>query len=132
MLYGGQGNNKLNVFLFTSRNIITVQIREKVKHGKGLNADIQNIIQELLSNDLACSVKCRIGFLCSKGKGYQESSAEHFIGMNTKDVCCHTCGHKIPKEDLNKEKNEACRFWTNNHEQVSQLNTYCKKVDFIC
>jgi hypothetical protein len=126
MLYDVDENNQLDVYLFTSRNMITVQVRKERKCGKVLNADMQKIMQELLKNVFACSMKCKIGFLCRKEKGYQESSVDHFIDMNTKDLCCHTCKST---DGITEERDEAHRFWTDNPEQVSQqASNYQKKI----
>jgi hypothetical protein len=130
MLYDGDGKDQLDVYLFTSRNVITVQVRnrEEGQYGKALNVDMQNIIQELLNNVFACSVKCRIGFLCRKENGYQESSVDHFIDMNIKRVRCDTCKST---DGLKEERKDAQRFWTDNPEQVIQMaNNFQEKCRF--
>jgi hypothetical protein len=131
MMYDGDGNDGLEVYLFTSRNVITVQVqnlKEQIQYGKALNVDMQNIIQELLNDVFARSVECKIGFLCRKEKGYQESSVDHFIDMNIKLVRCDTCKST---DGLKEERKDAQRFWTDNPEQVIQLaSNYQEKCRF--
>ncbi|XP_056007053.1 uncharacterized protein LOC125648776 isoform X2 [Ostrea edulis] len=118
MLYRETDKSKsdpLQVYLFTARNIITVQVinRSTTKlQGTGVRKEIQNTIQELLSNFYACSMNCDIGFLCSKNEGYKDSSIEHFISLPSKDKYCHVC-----ENDVKREAEQACEFWKILHKE---------------
>ncbi|XP_056006945.1 uncharacterized protein LOC125666255 [Ostrea edulis] len=123
MLYRETDESKidpLQVYLFTAREIITVQVinRSTTKlQGTGVRKEIQNTIQELLANFYACSMNCKIGLLCSKKEGYKESSGKHFISMNSKDKYCHVC-----ENDVKREADQAWGFWNFLHKEDYTLN----------
>lgn len=109
--YDKNKSDPLEVYLFTARRIITVQVLNRSttkQHGKGVKAEIQNIIQELLANLYACSRKFTIGFLCCKREGYRESSVEHFVPMIPKSRYCEFC-QSI--DDAKRVREETSDFW---------------------
>ncbi|XP_056006948.1 uncharacterized protein LOC130050722 [Ostrea edulis] len=111
--------NQVDVYLFTTRELVTVQIINRAKpklHGKGVKAEIQNIIEELQTKFYACLQNCEIGFLCSKEKGYDESSVKHFIPMTSGREYCDNCSI----EALHVDVEQACDFWGVSSEEVSK------------
>ncbi|XP_062587797.1 uncharacterized protein LOC134249459, partial [Saccostrea cucullata] len=109
MCYRDSNNDSKQIYLFTSRKIVTAQFigKHSKKHGLEVKQEILNIVRQLVQF-YARSNEYEIGFLCRKKEGYMEDSVNHFVSKRYK-YCqgCHGTCDWVDTESFWKEESNT-------------------------
>ncbi|XP_061191779.1 uncharacterized protein LOC133200032 [Saccostrea echinata] len=90
MCYQKSGNEGEQIYLFTSKRIVTVQFigKHSEQNGQEVKQEILTIVRQLVQF-YSCSTEYELGFLCRKEEGYKENSVNHFVSKRYK--FCQGC-----------------------------------------
>ncbi|XP_062618158.1 uncharacterized protein LOC134279774 [Saccostrea cucullata] len=121
MRYGAQEKG-VQVYLFTSEKVITVQIigrkEDSTKYGRAIITELDLIFEQFLKTFYKSLTKHKIGYLCNNKNGYEKNSHEHCIITEKNNAYCKSC-ESVFETEIEKAK----EFWGQDSEKESEVES---------